>query len=163
MNIRTHELPVGQTFDSLDDIHPDTLSVLDLYASIGSYSDAKLIHPRQAQCMLEELENGICYVASDENKSNKIIGMANYQPDEFINEAWILSIAVDRSYQHQGIGSEMMKFLEQETVRRNIGRMCLLALSSAADFYIQKHGFQITDKQDIDDLPLLYKQMPSAI
>lgn len=123
----------------------DTPALLEVICSSG------LFRPEDAdsiQAMLDEYhgrnEDGRKILALAENGT--LTAVAYYAPKEFADRVWeLLMIAVSGSRQRQGLGSEVLRVVE-ESIRAVNGRLLLIETSDKSSFertrlFYQKHGY----------------------
>ncbi len=85
-----------------------------------------------------------CFHVMAVNDNNKIIGVARLQFNSN-NEAQIRYMAIDNSFQRQGIGRELVKTLEQYAKKTNHKNIVLDAREAAVTFY-KKLGYKVINK-----------------
>lgn len=71
-----------------------------------------------------------------------VIGIERYQTIGLLR-----SLAVDREFQQQGIGEQLVSFLIQHCKANNI--LELFLLTTTADQYFKKHGFVAVNRQAV--------------
>lgn len=89
----------------------------------------------------EELENDSKMIhISVFDKNDKVVATAelNYLKDKY----QLRQLAVDKDYQHFGVGSKILNFCEKYAKRVNIGTIICNARQEAVEFYA-KHGFEV--------------------
>lgn len=80
------------------------------------------------------------------DEGGTLVGIAYFVPKEFTDRVWeLLMIAVDAPRHRQGVGSQMLKAVE-EAVRAANGRLLLIETSDKSSFersrqFYRKHGY----------------------
>jgi predicted GNAT family N-acyltransferase len=88
----------------------------------------------------DEFENDSLHLmAVDENNNPLATGRLQFNKG---NEVQVRSMAVATEYQGKGLGSEMLRYLEDEAKKRNYTRIILDARDNAVDFYT-KNGYEV--------------------
>ncbi len=89
------------------------------------------------------MEQALCFVAEDSGTMAGFLIGHTVQWDDFV-EYELVEILVFREYQRAGIGTQMMRYLEEELLRRGIKRIRLETLNDEThqNFY-GKLGYQI--------------------
>ena len=88
-------------------------------------------------------EQYLCY---QDSKSNQIYGVVFYKITH--NEGYIGPLAVFPRYQNKGVGSALIRHVEQEFLSQSIKQISMRVVSTRIDLfpYYEKRGYQIIDK-----------------
>lgn len=149
--VTANRLSTVTTFPSDISMRPavptDTQKILRLSRSTNIFTASELV------CLEEDMESfhaGIYGEGDDGDRvtaceqSGHVVGFAHYGPAPITDGTWFVYwIAVDQSSRAQGLGTIILKNLEQE-IRREQGRMILIETSSkphyeaTRQFYLRK-------------------------
>jgi ribosomal protein S18 acetylase RimI-like enzyme len=147
----------------------DTPALKILTAATGVFK------PHEVEALQEVLDDfhsghsGDEHVAIVDERGGQVVGYAYYAPDIMTDRSWYLYwIAVDRSTQARGIGSELLRYMEEDVHKRN-GRLMFIETSSlphselTRKFYL-KHGYAVTGVlrdfySDGDDMVIFRKRL----
>jgi ribosomal protein S18 acetylase RimI-like enzyme len=147
----------------------DTRELMALTADTGVFK------PYEVEVLEEVLDEyhagsvGPDHVAIVCERAGRIVGYAYYAPDVMTDRTWYLYwIAVARDIQARGIGSEIMRYMEDD-VRKRRGRLMFIETSSqphselTRKFYL-KMGYSITATladfySDGDDMVIFRKRL----
>lgn len=110
----------------------DVLQVIDLYNRSTLGERRPVDKPDVFQGMID---NASIFVTAWDDK--KLVGIARSLSD-FVYVTYLSDLAVDESYQHQGIGKQLIAFTQAQTSPACM--MVLLAAPKANDYY-PKLGF----------------------
>ena len=124
----------------------DSSALVALSCSSGLFKPEEL---EAVQGMLDEYHatnaaNGHQIITYDDGGT--LVGIAYFVPKEFTDRVWeLLMIAVDAPRHRQGIGTLMLKAVE-EAVRTANGRLLLIETSDKSSFertrlFYRKHGY----------------------
>jgi ribosomal protein S18 acetylase RimI-like enzyme len=147
----------------------DTRELMALTADTGVFK------PYEVDVLEEVLDEyhagnvGPDHVAIVCERDRRIVGYAYYAPDVMTDRTWYLYwIAVARDIQARGIGSEIMRYMEDD-VRKRRGRLMFIETSSqphselTRKFYL-KVGYEIVARlpdfySDGDDMVIFRKRL----
>jgi ribosomal protein S18 acetylase RimI-like enzyme len=126
----------------------DTPALVELTESTGVFK------PHEIDALREVLDdyhggnyqyNHVCVI---DERHGKVVGYAYYAPDIMTDQTWYLYwIAVRRDTQARGVGSALLRHMEED-IRRRRGRLILIETSSmphyepTRKFYL-KHGYEV--------------------
>jgi ribosomal protein S18 acetylase RimI-like enzyme len=124
----------------------DTPAIVSLSGSSGLFKPDELdaIHGMLDEYHATNAANGHRMIVCDDG--GILVGVAYFAPRVFTDRVWeLLMIAVDAPRQRQGIGSRMLRAVE-EAVRAANGRLLLIETSDNAGFertrlFYLKHGY----------------------
>ena len=143
--IRFHTLPDADEIASTEDLSETDYEILSLYAKSNPKYDAELDLDQILE-ILDEFKDQSCLVASPEDEPNEIAAVANVDFSRGKQQAWVDGIATHAEYRGKKFGTEMMKFIEQESKIRALAAVALHSIPTAIPFYT-KIGFSIEDVQ----------------
>jgi GNAT superfamily N-acetyltransferase len=147
----------------------DTPALKTLTAATGVFK------PHEVEVLQEVLDEfhgrqaGPDHVAIVDERDGKPVGYAYYAPDVMTDRTWFLYwIAVDKTVHARGIGSGLLRHVEDDVRRRN-GRLMFIETSSlphselTRKFYL-KHGYVINGVlrdfySDGDDMVIFRKRL----
>ncbi len=150
----------------------DTPALKALTAATGVFK------PHEVEVLQEVLDEfhgqqtGPDHVAIVDERDGKPVGYAYYAPDVMTDRTWFLYwIAVDKTVHARGIGSGLLRYIEDDVRRRN-GRLMFIETSSlphselTRKFYL-KHGYVINGVlrdfySDGDDMVIFRKRLDRA-
>jgi len=157
-------------------IHPTTPA--DTPTLIAIAEGTSVFKPMEIQALREVLDD-----YHDENhkhghrcvsycKDNKVIGFAYWAPTDMTDRGWHLYwIAVDKKTHARGVGSELLKYVEED-IRRENGRQLLIETSSLPHYeltrrFYLKLGYEKACAQpdyyaDGDDMVVFRKRFAEA-
>ena len=107
----------------------------------------------------DELEKSSFHIAAYEN--SKIIGVGRLHI-ETDHSARIRYMAVHKDYQKQGVGSQILKELEQFAKKNNVQICWLYARENAISFYMN-NGFKIKGDSNSELLGLNHERMEKQL
>lgn len=124
----------------------DTPSLIALACGSGLFDvkDAQAIQAMLDDYHASKVHEGYRIITFDD--SGSLVGIAYFAPRPFADRVLeLLMIAVDAPRQRQGIGSQLLRSVEDE-VRGSNGRMLLIETSDKVDFertrsFYRKHGY----------------------
>jgi ribosomal protein S18 acetylase RimI-like enzyme len=130
-------------------IHPivpaDTPFILEIAKGTGVFK------PLEIEALKEVLDDYHAdkgeHRAVSYYKDDKVIGFAYWAPTAMTDRGWHLWwIAVDKKTHARGVGSELLKYVEEE-IRRANGRQLLIETSSLPHYeltrrFYLKHGYE---------------------
>ena len=150
--IRFHTLPSADEISSLEDLSETDSEILSIYNNSKRQPYAEL-ELEEVHDLLDEFEDQTCLIASPEDEPDEIATVANVDFKRGKQKAWIDGIATHPDYQGNKFGTEMMKFIEQESKVRALAAIALNSVPNAIQFYV-KAGYDIDDVQpskQVDD------------
>lgn len=89
------------------------------------------------ETLLQAVANSAFYVSAYDG--DELVGFGRVLSDGYLH-AMIYEMIIAPTYQHQGIGSEILTRLVEKCVQLGIADIQLFCAKGKADFY-QKHGF----------------------
>jgi ribosomal protein S18 acetylase RimI-like enzyme len=124
----------------------DTPALVALSTSSGLFqaADAAAIREMLDEYHAANSAQGHHILAYDDGGS--LVGIAYFAPKAFTDRVWeLLMIAVDESRHRQGIGSQLLRAVEEAVWERN-GRLLLIETSDKASFertrlFYRQHGY----------------------
>jgi GNAT superfamily N-acetyltransferase len=143
--IRFHTLPDADEITSIEDLSEIDYQILSIYDEINGRSrnepDLKRAHK-----LLDDFKDQSCIIASPEDEPDEVATVANVDFYRGKQQAWIDGIATHPDYRGQKFGSEMIKFIEQESKVRALAAVALNSIPTAIQFYT-KIGFDLNQTQ----------------
>jgi ribosomal protein S18 acetylase RimI-like enzyme len=88
------------------------------------------------------------HVAVADERDGRIVGYVYYAPDSMTDRTWyIYWIAVERATQARGLGSNLLRYTEED-IRKRRGRLLLIETSSQPSYeptrrFYLKHGYEV--------------------
>lgn len=125
----------------------DVERLVQMARGTGVFRDLELLILREGlDVMFDELDQS-CQLAICYELDGRVAGFASYGQADMTDRSWYLFwIIVDRSQQSRGIGSALLRYVEEE-VRAKEGRILLIETSSlpiydATRGFYKKHGYE---------------------
>ncbi|MGB5232446.1 MAG: N-acetyltransferase [Desulfoprunum sp.] len=115
--------------------------VKNIHALINSFAGDGLLLPRSISSLYDKLRDFVVYIDDDE----MLVGVCALQIT-WDNLAEIRSLAVDRSLQGRGIGSQLVRICLDEAARLGIERVFTLTYQPG---FFRKLGFRDIDKKNL--------------
>ena len=143
--IRFHNLPDADEISSIEDLSETDYEILSLYAKSNPKYNVELDLDETLE-ILDEFKDQTCLIASPENEPDEIAAVANVDFYRGKRQAWIDGIATHPEYRGQKFGTEMIRFIENESKARTLATIALNSIPTAIQFYT-KNGFDADDMQ----------------
>jgi ribosomal protein S18 acetylase RimI-like enzyme len=128
-------------------VHADTLILVPLAEETGVFK------PIEIEALQEVLDDyhadahTLGHRSVTYEKDGKVIGFAYYAPTAMTDRTWHLYwIAVSKRIQARGVGSQLLRYVEDE-IRKANGRILLIETSSTPHYeptrrFYLKHGYE---------------------
>ena len=127
----------------------DTPALLEIARGTGVFKPIEIIALQEVLDDYHAREHANGHRAVTSERDGRAVGFAYYAPAAMTDRTWYLYwIAVTKQIQAKGIGSTLLKYVE-DSVREQRGRLLLIETSSlpyyelTRKFYL-KHGYQET-------------------
>jgi ribosomal protein S18 acetylase RimI-like enzyme len=124
----------------------DTSALLALTADTGVFKPADIVTLREVLDHYHAEMQGVGHRAVTLERDGQTVGFAYYAPTAMTDRTWHLWwIAVSRQTQARGLGSELLRHVEED-VHRLGGRLLVIETSSTAQYdptrrFYLKHGY----------------------
>lgn len=150
------KLPTEDEFLEGGDFDAKTRQILTIYDEIYGRTGIEL-SPHRIAYLLEKFEQQSTFIARDQDEDNEIVAVANVRFEQ--DQAFIEGIAVHPDWRHEGVGRELMTFIEEQGRQRQLGSVALRSVTSALVIY-ERLGYEYVNPDDADArLPLMRKYL----
>jgi ribosomal protein S18 acetylase RimI-like enzyme len=126
----------------------DTLPLLKLAEGTGVFKPHEIRTLEEVLSDYHAANVAHGHVALTDERDGQIVGFAYYAPDPMTDRTWYLYwIAVTRATQAKGIGTALLKQVEED-IRKRQGRLFLIETSSQPSYeptrrFYLKHGYAV--------------------
>lgn len=148
----------------------DTPVLVELAEATGVFKPMEIVALREVLDDYHAVNHANGHLSISYERDDGLVGFAYYAPAAMTDRTWyVYWIAVDKNIQAKGIGSELLRTIEEDIQRRN-GRLLLIETSSLPHYeptrrFYRKHGYgQACTLKDFyadgDDLVVFDKRWP---
>jgi len=147
----------------------DTPTLIELARETGVFKPAEIVALREVLDDYHAVNRDLGHLALTLEEGGEILGFAYYAPASMTDRAWYLYwIAVAPKRQGKGLGSDLLRHVEDDVRHRN-GRLFLIETSSLPHYdptrrFYLKHGYEVGAVlrdfyADGDDLVIFRKRL----
>jgi GNAT superfamily N-acetyltransferase len=125
----------------------DTPALLDIARGTGVFKPLEIVALEEVLADYHAKDRAQGHRSVSYERDGRQIGFAYYAPAAMTDQTWYLYwIAVEKSIQVQGIGTALLRAVEED-VRRHQGRLLLIETSSLPHYeptrrFYLKHGYE---------------------
>lgn len=146
MDFRERQLPVGSTYNDLDDVPSDIKKLLTIYDSVNGRN--AIYQVERVHELLDEFANQQCYVTDESEEDGAVLlAVANYRQKIEEGFGWIEGLAVAPYKREMGVGRFVINQLVTVAQQNNLHELRLQSIPSAVPFY-EKQQFSIMDGEE---------------